>query len=306
MIERIKKIPLYTINGPLGAGKTTLLKHLLTLPQFATARLIENEFANVSVDSAQLHAHDKPVVTIAGECICCSTGDELVDALDMFAASPAPVIIEATGMADSLQLFEKLAAKGVFDRYELRCNFFVYDAAELASGRALTPGVVAEFLAADVVLVTKCDLLTETSMAVVTRIVGGTDATAVHYVSHGIPALGELPTASGMAEFYLANEFGERDAHVAAAYTVIDTTDATFDPVLLQRQLEGLVTSRGLRRAKGDFCDTHGNLVHIEMTPTQCVCEPTDRLATGIVLIGDNVQALTLRDIGGVHAAPSA
>ena len=100
------KPKLYLINGPLGAGKTTLLRELLKQPQFQSARVIENEFASTSVDTDQLHDHQAEVKTIAGLCICCSTGDELIEALLSLADSPEPVIIEATGVANSLMLIE--------------------------------------------------------------------------------------------------------------------------------------------------------------------------------------------------------
>ena len=79
------KPALYLINGPLGAGKTTLLKYLLSTPEFADARVVENEFASQSVDTAQLHTHQAEVKTIAGVCICCSTGRELTTALEELA-----------------------------------------------------------------------------------------------------------------------------------------------------------------------------------------------------------------------------
>ena len=49
-----KKIKLYLVNGALGAGKTTLVDYLVRQPEFAGARVIENEFASVSVDSCTL------------------------------------------------------------------------------------------------------------------------------------------------------------------------------------------------------------------------------------------------------------
>ena len=42
------KIALYLVNGALGAGKTTLVDFLVQQPEFAGARVIENEFAQRS------------------------------------------------------------------------------------------------------------------------------------------------------------------------------------------------------------------------------------------------------------------
>ena len=48
------KIALYLVNGALGAGKTTLVDFLVQQPEFAGARVIENEFASESIDSCRL------------------------------------------------------------------------------------------------------------------------------------------------------------------------------------------------------------------------------------------------------------
>ena len=48
------KIALYLVNGALGAGKTTLVDFLVQQPEFAGARVIENEYASESIDSCML------------------------------------------------------------------------------------------------------------------------------------------------------------------------------------------------------------------------------------------------------------
>ena len=65
-----KKIKLYLVNGALGAGKTTLVDYLVRQPEFAGARVIENEFASVALIAALLAQRVDEVATIAGECIC--------------------------------------------------------------------------------------------------------------------------------------------------------------------------------------------------------------------------------------------
>ena len=153
------KPKLYLINGPLGAGKTTLLRELLKQPQFQSARVIENEFASTSVDTDQLHDHQAEVKTIAGLCICCSTGDELIEALLSLADSPEPVIIEATGVANSLMLIEKLIVGNILDKYELAHGIFVLDAVEAVAHPDSLEVYHDELQAADTLLVSKTDLL---------------------------------------------------------------------------------------------------------------------------------------------------
>ncbi len=134
------KIALYMVNGALGAGKTTLVDFLVQQPEFAGARVIENEFASESIDSCRLAQRVDEVVTIAGECICCSSGEELIDILHNFAISGrAPVIIESTGVANTLRVVEKLLAGDIFEQYDLKQSLYVVDGAEArADGLAET------------------------------------------------------------------------------------------------------------------------------------------------------------------------
>ena len=50
------KIALYLVNGALGAGKTTLVDFLVQQPEFAGARVIENEFASESINNGKTWA----------------------------------------------------------------------------------------------------------------------------------------------------------------------------------------------------------------------------------------------------------
>jgi G3E family GTPase len=153
------KLALYLINGPLGAGKTTLLKYLLSTAQFADARVVENEYASQSVDTQQLALHSAEVKTIAGVCICCSTGRELTVALEELAEqSDAPVIIEATGVANSLVLVEKLAAAQLLEYYELRHAVFVLDAAEPSADPERKEVVVLNLMSAECQALQVCPL----------------------------------------------------------------------------------------------------------------------------------------------------
>jgi G3E family GTPase len=201
-------------------------------------------------------------------------------------------------MADSLQLFEVLAAKGVFDTYELHCNFFVYDAAELISHPELPPSLQAELLAADIVLMTKCDLLTTEQIAKTQQLLEAIGVQSTRYIHDGAISIDTLPVSSRMTDYYLSHETHERTMHSATSYAVIDTTTIACSPAALKTTLLQLASSHGLRRAKGDFQDSQHQLYHVEMTPTQCLVTPTDRLSTGLVLIGRDAHTITPSDLG--------
>ena len=105
----IDKVPLYLVNGSLGAGKTSVLEFLLQQSDYKGSRVIENEYANENVDGYRLEGLAEMLTTLAGDCVCCSSKHALTRMLlDFCRNSPAPVFIEATGVARTMNLVEKL------------------------------------------------------------------------------------------------------------------------------------------------------------------------------------------------------
>ncbi len=63
---------IYIISGFLGAGKTTLVQKLLK-EAFAKEKvvLVENDFGDISIDTALLKSSGIEVKEINSGCICC-------------------------------------------------------------------------------------------------------------------------------------------------------------------------------------------------------------------------------------------
>ncbi|MEN3259825.1 GTPase [Sodalis endosymbiont of Spalangia cameroni] len=100
-------IPATILTGFLGAGKTTLLRHILTAPHGEQIAVIENEFGAVAIDDRLLEESATRVTTLSNGCICCTSANELAEALrallqglDAGTLAFDRVIIECTGMAD--------------------------------------------------------------------------------------------------------------------------------------------------------------------------------------------------------------
>ena len=160
----VDKVPLYLVNGSLGAGKTSVLEFLLQQCDFTGARVIENEYANENVDGYRLEGLADMVTTLAGDCVCCGSEDALTKMLmDFSRYSPAPVFIEATGVARTMNLVERLISAKMFHKYELMQSFYVIDAHEILRG--VEPAHEIELQAADAILVTKEDLLKDSERA---------------------------------------------------------------------------------------------------------------------------------------------
>ena len=100
------RLPVVIIGGYLGAGKTTLVNHLLRHAQGHRVAVLVNDFGSVNIDaellSAQAQGSQAGVISLAGGCLCCSFGDDLVGTLQSLQQrQPAMdvVLIELSGVA---------------------------------------------------------------------------------------------------------------------------------------------------------------------------------------------------------------
>jgi len=95
-------IPVTVIGGYLGAGKTTLVNHLLRHAGGRRIAVLVNDFGALPIDADLIENREGDTLAIAGGCVCCSFGSDLVAALGKIAArDPAPghLLIEASGVA---------------------------------------------------------------------------------------------------------------------------------------------------------------------------------------------------------------
>lgn len=286
------KPSLYLINGPLGAGKTTFLKELLRLPEFKKARVIENEFASTSIDTQTLHEHAVEVRTIAGVCICCGSGEELVEVLMSLKDNNAPVVIEATGVANSLKLIEKMAAADVFADYTLAHGVFVLDAAE-GTPQALEK-YANELRGADTVLISKSDLVATEQFKHLNDQLTAMRVSNIHKVTNGICDFTLLSRPSGLLAYFAGFEDDIAPHDNQVNYTVIQLGDWKVDPIKIQQAWPVLQRSFNLQRLKGDGVAPDGNNWHIEATPAQCRVNKSAAATPQLVWIGGNAREVTL------------
>jgi G3E family GTPase len=286
---------LYLINGPLGAGKTTFLRELLKLPQYKDARIIENEFANTSVDTEQLHDHHAEVQTIAGVCICCSTGDELTDALELLSKNKAPVIIEATGIANSLRLIEKIVNADMLDLYTIRHSIFILDANEASDNLDGTLETYRhELQAADTVLVSKTDLLNRDQNGQLMDALARLDLRQVSFATEGVFDSSLLESESHILEYFAQLDERIDNHEEGASYTVLDTSNVTFETSQLKSSWQSIQSEYGIRRMKGNIKAKDDTMWHIEATPHQCKVSPYESGVSRLVIIGKDATSVTL------------
>ena len=291
----VDKVPLYLVNGSLGAGKTSVLEFLLRQRDYKGARVIENEYANENVDGYRLEGLADMVTTLAGDCVCCGSEDALTKMLmDFSRYSPAPVFIEATGVARTMNLVERLISAKMFAKYELMQSFYVIDAHEILNG--VEPAHEIELQAADVILVTKEDLLKGNERAEYEAKRRALPYAKVLSAPHGQFDLSKITTPSGLLAFFDQYD-GELVVPDNPTYAVLDVSGMNITASALENMWPELFRAYGLRRMKGCFISNNGVRQHVEATERQIqIAHAGPEEAAKIVLIGERADEIT-RDI---------
>ncbi|MEZ5649482.1 MAG: GTP-binding protein [Burkholderiaceae bacterium] len=95
-------VPVTVIGGYLGAGKTTLVNSLLRQAAGRRLAVLVNDFGDLSIDADLIEGADDQVLQLAGGCVCCTIGSDLVAALaELRERFPDvdQVLLEASGVA---------------------------------------------------------------------------------------------------------------------------------------------------------------------------------------------------------------
>ena len=235
----------------------------------------------------------RKVSTIAGECICCSSGEELIDILHNFAISGrAPVIIESTGVANTLRVVERLLAGDIFEQYDLKQSLYVVDGAE-ARADGLAEALLAEAQAADTVLISKLDLLSENDRQQLIETLLQQGVTNVMNMDHGKFDLVQLGDKSQILDYLLLHEPAKNVAENALNYSVVDVAELAISAEKIEKIWASLRDKYALRRMKGAAADG-GEIFHIEATPQQIrVTRGATDESLKLVVIGDRAREIT-------------
>jgi G3E family GTPase len=157
-------LPATVIGGYLGAGKTTLVNHLLRHANGRRLGVLVNEFGALPIDADLIQGQHGRLMTVIGGCMCCSYGDELLSALQVFAAQPETLdhlLIECSGVAMPGAIAHILASlPGIV----LDAVVVVVDSETIrahAADRWISDTVTRQLADADMVIANKTDLATE-------------------------------------------------------------------------------------------------------------------------------------------------
>lgn len=179
--------PLTILTGFLGSGKTTLLRAVIA--RGAGGRrlaLVVNELGQIGLDGAALaQAGAAPLVELTGGCVCCEAGSDFLLAVEELSDyAPDQIVVETTGLAEPGGIIRRARGAGL----TLDAVVTVADAVNLDAALAASPVAEWQLRAADLIVLSKIDLVTPAARAAVEAQLRALNPRAAH-----------LPAAHGQA-----------------------------------------------------------------------------------------------------------
>lgn len=222
----LPRLPVTVLSGFLGAGKTTVLNHILSNREGKRVAVIVNDMSEVNIDAqlvangkANLSRTEERLVAMTNGCICCTLRDDLLQEVSRLAREGRfdYLLIESTGISEPLPVamtftFEDETGKSLAEVSKLDTMVTVVDAANFFRdfseaeylrdrGESLGPDderTVVDLLTdqiefADVILVSKCDLVDDDVLGRVMGVLRTLNTEArITPITHGQVPLAEV------------------------------------------------------------------------------------------------------------------
>lgn len=198
MMNNNNRIPVTVLSGYLGSGKTTVLNHVLHNREGLKVAVIVNDMSEVNIDAdlvrgeGSLSRTDEKLVEMSNGCICCTLREDLVQEVQKLAQEKRfdYILIESTGISEPVpvaQTFvypDEVSGVQLSDLARLDCMVTVVDAnrfwKDFSSGQSLLDRkealseedtrevvdlLIDQVETCDVLLLNKCDLVSEDELA---------------------------------------------------------------------------------------------------------------------------------------------
>jgi cobalamin biosynthesis protein CobW len=298
---QLNKIPATVVTGFLGSGKTTLLSNILKQAKGKRIAVIVNEFGELDIDadllrSCPLDCDDETgaavdagngIYELANGCICCTVEEEFLPVMQQLVERRDDIdhiLIETSGLALPKPLVQAFNWPEIKQHCTVDAVITVIDGPAVAAGRfandetkvqdqrladdsldhdpSLQELLDDQLSAADLVVVSKNDLLDQTQRLAVEQVVQNKVPTSVKtcYTSNGEASLEMLIGLDAEAEQRIDQVHNHHDhhhshgAHHDHAHDHFDSFVITLGEVdgdKLQLVLKELLSKHTIFRAKG-------------------------------------------------------
>ncbi len=357
---QLNKIPTTVVTGFLGSGKTTLLSNVLKQAAGKRIAVIVNEFGELDIDTDLLRScpldceedaaatqTDEGFYELANGCICCTVEEEFLPVMKQLVERRGDIdhiLIETSGLALPKPLVQAFNWPGIKEHCTVDAVITVVDGPAVAAGRfahdedkvqaqrladesldhdpSLQELLDDQLSAADLVVVSKNDLLDEEQRASVKSIIENEVASSVKiaYIENGEAALDVLLGLEAATESRIEHVHNHHDHHHAHgeehdhAHDHFDSFVVSLGEVdadILQDTLEDLVEQNNIFRVKG-FAAVNGKPMRqvFQVVGTRLdryfdrLWQPEELRQTQLVFIGKGISKAQIEET--LHAALSA